>query len=175
MIMSIEKEWFESGDWNNDLRLKVHPSVDVKQFCEQYFKRPDLWKAAFEYLKNDLANAHTGKYSLKGDEAVAIVSEYQTKQPEDAKWESHRKFIDLQYVINGEEKMGLLPLQVAKLASDYDADKDVILFGEQDGEYYVANPDAFFLFFPDDVHRPCIRIGDSKPVKKLVIKIAFAK
>lgn len=67
--------------------------------------------------------------------------------PEDAKWESHRKFIDLQYVINGEGKMGLLPLQVAKLASDYDADKDVILFGEQDGEYCVANPDAFFLFF----------------------------
>jgi len=175
MIMSTEKEWFENGEWNKDLRLKVHPSVDVKQFYEQYRKRPDLWTATFKYLKNDLMTVEAGKYPLKGDEAVAIVSEYQTKELEDAKWESHRKFIDLQYVIDGEEKMGLLPLQVAKLASDYQEDKDVILFGDQDGEYYVANPDIFFLFFPDDVHRPCIRIGESKPVKKLVIKIACAE
>ena len=175
MMMSTDKEWFDNGDWNEGLRLKVHPSVDVSQFYEQYRKRPDLWKAAFEYLKNDLNPVAPAKYPLKGDEAVAIVSEYQTKKIEDAKWESHRKFIDLQYIISGEEKMGVLPLKKAKFASDYQEDKDVILFGEQDGEYYVANPDIFFLFFPDDVHRPCIRTGDSEPVKKLVIKIAFAE
>lgn len=175
MIMSVEKDWFEDGEWDRGLRLKVHPSVNIRQFYEQYHKRPDLWKAAFKYLENDLMLIETGKYQLNGDEVVAIVSEYRTRKAEDAKWESHRKFIDLQYLIDGEEKMGLLPLETAKLASGYQEDKDVILFGEQDGEYYVANPDIFFLFFPGDVHRPCIRIGESKPVRKLVIKIAFAE
>ena len=175
MIMRTDKEWFDNGDWNEGLRLNVHPSVDVSQFYNQYHKCPDLWKAAFEYLKNDFMTVAAGKYPLKGDEVVAIVSEYQTKKIEDAKWESHRKFIDLQYIISGEEKMGVLPLKKAKFTSDYQEDKDVILFGEQNGEYYVANPDIFFLFFPDDVHRPCICTGDSKPVKKLVIKIAFSE
>jgi len=175
MIMSTEKEWFENGEWNRGLRVKVHPSVDVSQFYKQYHKRPDLWKAAFDYLKNDLITVGAGKYPLKGDGAVAIVSDYQTKRTEDAKWESHRKFIDLQYVISGEEKIGLLSLQKAQYSTGYQDEKDVILFDEQDGDYYVANPDVCFLFFPEDVHRPCIRIGDSKPVKKLVIKIAFAE
>ncbi|MGV8095497.1 MAG: YhcH/YjgK/YiaL family protein [Mangrovibacterium sp.] len=173
--MSIEKEWFENGDWNEGLQLKVHPSVDVSQFYKQYHKRPDLWNAAFEYLKKDLTTVKVGKYALKGDETVAVISEYQTKKIEEAKWESHRKFIDLQYIISGEEKMGVLPLKKAILSSDYQEDKDVIFFGEQDGEYYVANPDIFFLFFPDDVHRPCIHTGDSRPVKKLVVKITFAE
>lgn len=173
--MSMEKEWFGKEEWKEGLRLNVHPSVDVSQFYRQYHKRPDLWKAAFNYLKNDLAATEAGKYPLKGDEVVAIVSDYQTKMQDDAKWESHRKFIDLQYVIDGEEKMGLLSLKKSKLAGEYQEDHDVILFGEQEGEYYVANPAVFFLFFPDDVHRPCIRIGESKPVKKLVIKIAFAE
>jgi YhcH/YjgK/YiaL family protein len=173
--MSTEKEWFENGDWNKSLRLKVHPSVDVNQFYKQYHKHPDLWKAAFSYLKNDLIDAEIGRHQLVGDEAVAIISEYKTKKIEDAKWESHRKFIDLQYIISGEEKMGVLPLAVTKLADDYDETKDLIFYGDQDGEYYLANPDVFFLFFPSDVHRPSIRIGESKPVKKLVIKIAFVE
>lgn len=174
-IMSIEKEWFDNGDWSNGLRLNVHPSVDVSQFYRQYHKRPDLWGAAFEYLKKDLIAVEIGKYPLKEDEVIAIISEYKTKRPEDTKWEAHRKFIDLQYLISGEEKIGLLPLKTAKFDTGYQENNDVILFGEQDGEYYDANPDIFFLFFPDDVHRPCIQTGEPKLVKKLVIKIAVAE
>lgn len=173
--MITEKEWFDNGDWNKGLRLKVHPSVDVSQFYKQYHKRPDLWEAAFEFLKKDLMTTAEGKYALKGEEAVAIISDYQTKKPEDAKWEAHRKFIDVQYVITGEEKIGLLSLESAKSAMEYQEEKDVIFFCDQDGEYYVANPDVFFLFFPNDVHRPSISTEDSKPVKKLVVKIAFAE
>ncbi len=155
--------------------MKVHPSVDVSEFYRQYHKQPDLWKAAFDYLNKDLIAAEAGKYPVKGNEVVAMISGYQTKNIEDARWESHRKFIDLQYLIKGEEKMGLLPLEKAKAASEYREDQDVILFGDQEGEYYMANQEVFFLFFPGDVHRPCIRTGESMPVKKLVIKIAFAE
>ena len=176
MIMSMEKEWFDHGDWNEGLQINIHPSVDVSEFYRQYHKRPDLWKAAFGYLKQDLTLAGTGKCILKENEAIAIVSAYETKRMEDAKWEAHRKFIDLQYVVNGEEKIGVLPLNKAKCDAGYQEDNDVIFFGEQDGAYYDANPDVFFLFFPGDVHRPCIQTGGgSKPVKKLVVKIAVAE
>ena len=67
----MEKEWFDHGDWNEGLQINIHPSVDVSEFYRQYHKRPDLWKAAFEYLKKDLTSAETGKCVLKENEAIA--------------------------------------------------------------------------------------------------------
>jgi YhcH/YjgK/YiaL family protein len=171
--MTTEKKWFDKGEWNEGV-VDVHPSVDVATFYNQYQKHPDWWKAAFGYLKNELSGVEPGKYPLIEDKVVAIVAEYGTKKIDDALWESHRKFTDLQYVIKGEEKIGLLPLKSARFASPYQDEKDVILYGEQDGAYYTANSEVCFLFFPEDVHRPCIsRTGNPEPVKKLVIKIAF--
>ncbi|MGE4587082.1 MAG: YhcH/YjgK/YiaL family protein [Mangrovibacterium sp.] len=174
--MNKEKEWFENGNWNRGLPVRIHSSVNLQEFYVQYHKRQDLWDAAFDFLKGgDLKDKPVGKYPLKGNEAVAIVSEYLTKPPEEAKWEAHRKFIDLQYLIRGEENMGVLSLKEARNALPYQEEKDLLFYGEQDGgAYFKANPKVCFLFFPADVHRPGMRIGEPEPVKKLVIKIAVA-
>ena len=173
--MTTAKEWFKNENWNGGILPKVHPSVNVELFFRQYHKRPDLWKAAFEFLKQDLITTPAGKYPVLGDEVVANVQEYDTKKLEDAKWEAHKKFTDLQYIITGEEKMGVFPVDQAVSPMPYDEAKDVMFFGDNEGSYFVANPDVYFLFFPADVHRPCIRIDNSMPVKKLVIKIAYAE
>jgi len=173
--MSTEKEWFNNERWGEGIRQKVHSSVNIGLFYQQYHKRPDLWKAAFQFLKGDLVTTATGKYILAGDEVIATISEYQTRKLEEVRWESHKKFVDLQYLITGEEKMGILPLEKAVAPMIYDETKDVMFFGDHEGQYFVANPDNFFLFFPSDVHRPSIQIDGSKPVKKLVIKIIFVE
>lgn len=173
--MTKEKMWFHEAGWLNDVPVKAHGGTDVNSFYAQYHARPDLWNAVFEFLKKDLKSLETGKYPIAGDDAFAMVMEYQTKSTKDAKWEAHRKYIDLQYMIEGEEWMGVLPLDHAKAPLEYDEGKDLIFFGDNEGEFFQANPIFFFLFFPTDVHRPSILIEESKPVKKLVIKIAVAK
>ncbi|MCW0483227.1 YhcH/YjgK/YiaL family protein [Gaoshiqia sediminis] len=172
--MSNEKEWFNQGEWAEGISVKAHESVDVKEFHKQYQARPDVWKSVFQFLKQDLSALEVGKYPLAGDLAFAMVSEYQTKLPENAKWEAHKKYIDLQYVISGEEKMGVLPLEKVANPEEYNETKDLIFYGENEGDYFTATPEAFFLFFPTDVHRPSILVGESKPVKKVVVKIAVS-
>ncbi|HKJ43497.1 MAG TPA: YhcH/YjgK/YiaL family protein [Sunxiuqinia sp.] len=172
--MTQEKTWFHEAAWSEGIQVGAHGGTDINNFYNQYHKRPDLWKAVFEFLKQDLKNLESGKYPIVSDEAFAMVMEYQTKQPEDAKWEAHRKYIDLQYIIEGEEKMGVLPLEHAKNALEYDEERDLIFFGENDGEFFHASPQVYFLFFPSDVHRPSVLVEEPASVKKLVIKIAVA-
>lgn len=172
--MNKEKIWFHKADWLDEVSIQAHGGTDVTSFYTQYHARPDLWKAVFKFLEQDLKSLEIGKYPIVGDEAFAMVMEYQTKKPEDAKWEAHRKYIDLQYIIEGEERMGILPLKLAKNPLEYDEEKDLIFFGENDGEFFQASPQVFFLFFPTDVHRPSILIEEPEKVKKVVIKIAVA-
>jgi YhcH/YjgK/YiaL family protein len=172
--MSKEQSWFHGASWLCGATVKAHASTDIGRFYKEYHAQPELWQAVFKFLCKDMATLEAGKYPLFGDKAFAMVSEYQTKKLIDSKWEAHRKYIDLQYVIEGEEKMGLLPLEKAAAPQGYDDTKDLIFFGNNEGEYFQANQKVFFLFFPSDVHRPGIQIEGTVPVKKLVIKIAVA-
>ncbi|MDR1115411.1 MAG: YhcH/YjgK/YiaL family protein [Tannerella sp.] len=169
-----ETEWFNSGEWKNGIHQNLANKPDVKLFYEQYNKRPDLWKAAFKYLKQDLTAVKAGSYDL-GDGMRANITEYYTKLPEKAKWEVHRNCIDIQYVISGKEKTGYKLLKDCILAGDYNPKKDVQLFEEQEGNYDVGNQDNIFIFFPKDAHRPSLQISEAEYVKKLVIKIPVAE
>ncbi|WP_159517621.1 YhcH/YjgK/YiaL family protein [Sunxiuqinia indica] len=173
--MKEMQEWFHSKQWGELVDIQAHASINLIEFYEQYHAHPDWWQKVFDFLKQDLKSLEVGKYPLVGDRVFAMVSEYETKSPQDAKWEAHRKYIDLQYVVAGQEVIGVLPLGKTIDPKDYNEQKDLIFFGEQDGEFFTATPDCFFLFFPDDVHRPCMMIEQSEPVKKLVIKIAVAE
>ena len=166
-------EWFKEEAWSEGINIKAKSGINISEFYSQYHNRPDLWKLAFGFLKEDLASKPVGTFVIKENELKAIISEYDTKIPGDAKWESHRKFIDLQYVINGKEKMGLLPLDKAILHEEYQPENDLIFFGEQEGDYSIATPEVYYLFFPQDVHRPGLQVNGSEKVKKLVIKIAY--
>ncbi|PTN07376.1 YhcH/YjgK/YiaL family protein [Mangrovibacterium marinum] len=173
--MCTIQEWFDSKVWADGLGLSLDPSVDVDEFYKQYHASPERWKAVFAFMKKDLSSLEVGKYPIIEGELTAIVSEYNTKEPEDARWEAHRRFIDLQYLISGEEQMGVMPLADAKNAGAYNAEKDLIFYGDNDGPLYRATSANYFLFFPGDLHRPGVKSGEAAPVKKLVLKIAVAE
>jgi YhcH/YjgK/YiaL family protein len=127
--------------------------------------------AAFNYLKNtDLATVAVGKYEILGTDVFAIVSEYQTKNEADAKWEAHEKYADVQYIISGVEKMGYAPIASMKEKEAYNPEKDIV-FLEGKGDYITATAGTFIVFFPHDAHQPCVSAGDSSMVKKVVVKV----
>lgn len=128
---------------------------------------------AFDYLKNtDLAALNTGRYFLKSDSLIVIVDEYNTKNPEETKYEAHKKYIDIQYLIKGEEKIGVSKLQKdSKVVISYDETKDIAFYDMAEENYRTANSSVFFIFFPEDAHRPCVKTDENSPVKKIVFKI----
>ena len=126
---------------------------------------------SFEYIKiTDLNNLPPGKYPIDGENIFALVSEYQTKPESEGKLEAHRKYIDVQYVISGEELMGYAPLGTQHILEPYKEENDIVFF-KGDKSFTKVPAGMFAIFFPEDVHLPGIKTEESVKVKKLVIKV----
>jgi len=128
-------------------------------------------KQGFEWLeKNDLKSLSDGKYFIDGEKFYANIQTYETKT--EAKYEAHRKYIDIQYMIQGKELIGVTDINNCKTCIEYDEEKDLEFFDTTvDEEYFSLNEGEFLLFFPQDTHKPSITYKEKRNVKKVVVKV----
>ena len=126
--------------------------------------------AGFNFINtSNLLAIEVGTYEIDGKAIFAIVQEYDTKDEKDCFLEGHTKYIDIQYMVQGTEMMGITTKGNQKIQS-FDVDKDYTFY-EGETSYIKVGAGMFTLFFPDDLHRPCIRVGDVTKVKKVVVKV----
>jgi len=164
----------EGRSWIDGTDLKASPSINAVTFYQQYHATKAVWEKVFAYIKaTDLNTLKPGKYLIDGDNAYASITEGPSKKEDQAAWESHKNYIDFQYVISGKEKIGVIDVDKATVTNPYDATKDAANY-TADGKYYIAEPGTFYLFFPQDAHRPNIKVDGFDVVKKMVIKIKMA-
>ena len=147
--------------------------IDKFKNINLYSELSDRISKAINFLQEtDFSNFEPGRTEIDNDNIFALLSEYQTKNPDDCRLEAHRKYIDIQYIVSGSELIGYAPLNDQTITEEYDEEKDVIFF---EGETSLVKLDAgmFAVFFPDDLHKPCIQTTEgSETVQKIVIKIA---
>lgn len=125
---------------------------------------------AISYVLNtDLLSLELGRYELS--EGV-IVNRQQYYGKTDPFAESHRDFIDLQIVLKGKEKMGYADLSnlTVRVMEDYNPDIDLAKYYVDDECYYEMSEDSFALIFPEDIHRPGMKVDDNN-IEKVVVKI----
>lgn len=164
--------WYEKKEWLQGWNVSPDASVNKRNFAIYYHKNPRHWEQAFHFLKSaNLQELPLGKQELEGEHLYVSVAEYFGKQKPDALYESHKKYIDIQYIIKGEEIMGLTTLDKVTVRTPYNEEKDIAFYDFDGGDYLKATPEKFFLFFPEDVHRPSITTGDSVLVRKIVVKV----
>jgi biofilm protein TabA len=164
-------KWFNQESITKGLKPQVFADVNQDEFKKQYTANKASWDKAFEFMKTqDLENLAPGKYPIDGEEVFASITEIVDKPFDQTKWESHQKYIDLQYVIIGQEQMGRASIVGAKVINPYNPAKDVANYEIENAKIHLATAKEFFLFFPSDAHRPNIKVNEEK-VKKLVIKI----
>lgn len=126
---------------------------------------------AIKYMEeNDLSRFETGRYTIEGDEIYFMVNQYDTKQLADCKPEAHRRYIDIQYVLEGSELMGYLPLEGQTPSVEYNPAKDVEFYALKT-DLFEVRAGMFAIFFAQDIHQPCVLNGQSKPIKKVVVKV----
>lgn len=131
----------------------------------------ESFKKAFEYIKEvDFEKMECGIYNIDEDKIFMSVDEYITKNYEDCLWEVHKKYIDIQYIILGGEKIGYTNINNISVVKKYDEKKD-ILFGEGRGSFFHLYEGEFAIFTPEDAHMPSLKINNNEYVKKVVIKI----
>ena len=144
---------------------------DLLSLSDRYRSLGPRFVRAFEFAKTtDFASMPDGTYPYGGDDVRALVQRYTTKLAHEGRWEAHRTHIDLQFVLSGEEHIGVAP--IGRLAAEpYDTDKDIMwLTGE--GDRVTLRPGDFVLLWPEDGHMPAMAIDTPMPVLKVVIKIA---
>jgi YhcH/YjgK/YiaL family protein len=147
-------------------------SINIEAYYRYYAANPERWEIAYKFMKEtDLKNIDKGKYELDGNNLYASVSEYTTKNEEDARFEAHHVYADIQYIITGEEQMGIVPLDKTEVVTPYDSEKDVCFLKSPVNNYHLATPATYFIFFPEDAHRPGVKVGNNAPVKKVVLKV----
>ena len=125
----------------------------------------------FKYLlETDFSKMEPGKYEVDGNNIYAVVQQYETKPAAEGKWEAHRKYIDIQYIADGEELIGYSYIKNLKALGTYDEDKDC-LFLEGSGSMLHCKSGMFLLLAPDDAHMPCVAFGAPAKVRKVVMKV----
>jgi YhcH/YjgK/YiaL family protein len=168
--------WFEKKDWLGGWNVSPDNSINKRTFAILYHNNQKHWDQAFHFLKSaNLKDLPLGKQELEGQHVFVTVQEYFGKAKPDALYESHKKYIDIQYVIEGEEIIGLTTPDKVTVNEPYNEEKDIAFYDFDGGDYLKATPEKFFLFFPEDVHRPSIIAGDSIQIKKIVVKILIDK
>ncbi len=136
-----------------------------------YFPLSERIENALRYCsETNFANMEPGKYEVEGENIYALVSEYNTKPSTSGKWEAHKKYIDIQIMISGKEKMGFTESQKVIVINEYDSEKDCTIY-KGEGNFLIADEKHFAIFFPTDIHMPGMAINIPKAVKKVVVKV----
>lgn len=131
---------------------------------------PDIKKSLDYLYSTDFSEVENGKYEIDGDNIFVIVNEYKTKDLSQGKPESHKKYIDVQYVYLGKEFIGYAPLSNQKIVEPYNEGND-ITFYDCEQSLCLIEKQMFAIFFPTDIHMPGIRVTNPEVVKKVVIKV----
>jgi YhcH/YjgK/YiaL family protein len=139
--------------------------------ANRYASLHPLFPRAFEFIRNtDLFTPAPGRYPIVGDDLFAIVESVAGRSREKAKLECHRKYIDIQLVLDGLEEMGWKPLtDCLNPVSGYSAEKDIQFFTDAPASWIATPPDHFCIFFPEDAHAPLVANGN---IRKVIFKIA---
>ena len=116
-----------------------------------------------------------GRYALDGDKLFAIVQSYETKDRGAGRMEAHRKYADLQYIVDGEERIYVDFADELETEEDRTPKEDIIFYKKRKNYgYHILNKGKFGYYAPQDAHMPCIKNEENGPVKKIVFKIAMA-
>lgn len=134
---------------------------------------PQISQVVLDFVLNISENQPVGRVYLTYDKTVwANVDEYITKPLEDCKFEAHKKYIDIQFLLSGEEKIETAFTDELKITEPYDENRDVMFLADTDYKAVLPLKKGYFaLFSPTDAHKPQIAFSEPEKVKKIVVKI----
>ena len=139
--------------------------------AERYVKLNAGFAAGFKFLRQaGVERLAAGRHEIDGDRVYALVVKGKGRPRDEVKMETHRKYIDIQFIIGGTDEMGWKDAALCgKPSTPYDAAKEIEFFASKPDSWVTVGPGAFALFFPEDGHAPMAGVGD---IHKGVGKVA---
>ena len=129
---------------------------------------------AFAWLRAaNLAALEPGRHDIAGEDIYALLQHRPLKASDEAVWEAHRKYADIQLVIEGRERLGYALLDGAPDGL-YEEAKDFLTLPDLAGQCLGLGPGEFAVFLPHDAHRPLLLpegAAQGAMVRKAVVKV----
>ena len=132
--------------------------------------------SALAWLRESAGSAPIGRNEIDGDDVFVNINAYDTHPFDPDKFELHRTYVDIQFMIDGEEEIWVGGPDAMKGVVPYNAGKDVAWYRQaaRDGLHRVVmKPGSFLLLWPDvEAHQPGVVLGATPaPVRKAIAKI----
>jgi biofilm protein TabA len=147
--------------------------LDRLENAEMYFGLHPGFGKAFQFLRRaDLGKLPVARHPIDSDRVYALTQEGNGKDEREAALEAHKNYIDIQFLIDGDERIGWKAHEdCAVISRSYDEGKDIEFFSDVPLTYVTLKPGMFAIFFPGDAHAPMISKGH---VHKCVVKVRLA-
>lgn len=132
-------------------------------------------RRALEYARtHDLMQLAPGRNEIDGDDLFVNVACYETRAFEDCRFEAHKKYIDVQLMVEGVERID--SQFVGELASEpFDEAADNAFLNGEAAASVTLSAGTFAAYFPNDGHKPGIAVGESASVRKCIFKVAVTQ
>ncbi len=147
-------------------------------FCENYKNYPMInqaaWNLIFRFISEMTPMMENGRYTLQEDLLYANIQRYTPKSKEFGRLEFHKRYIDIQLLLEGEEMIYCRPLNEKLIEEPYKDEKDIAFmkYDETLAVPFKLFPGNFLMIMPEEPHMPGIACeGERKPVIKVVFKI----
>jgi biofilm protein TabA len=129
------------------------------------------FESAFRWLTEARpAELPTGKRTIDGERLYVLINPDPGRGREGAKLEAHRRYIDIQLTLAGEEEIGWSPLaDCGSPEAEYSAERDIAFYLARPQTWLATPPGTFAVFYPEDAHAPLAGTG---PLLKAVMKVA---
>lgn len=153
----------DNKGWNCNLMEKSMDNLEQVK---------SISKDAYDFMiRLQTGDIDDGRYELQNG-VYANVETYISEPREERRFENHRKYIDVQIIIEGEEFIELFPVNEFSEDSLYDDEKDISFFSNNEvGNKIKLSKGDSLVIFPGQAHMPCVQTDVSAKVKKAVIKI----
>ena len=127
---------------------------------------------ALDYIQNlDKSTLTPGKHEVN-DEFFYNYMEYEAKEPTDSIYEAHKNYVDIQYIVEGQERVDVSFEAYMELDTPYDTEKDIMFFKNPTESFSrILGADEYIIVLPHELHKPGQKVGENGNVKKIVGKV----
>ena len=132
-------------------------------------------KTGLKYVRDtDFDSLENGRYDIAEGKIFAVIQDYDSKPEFEGKFEAHRKYVDIQFIIKGEERMGTGKVEDFEETTQYDEEKDVVFLTPNESaqiRFITVKEREFAIFYPADAHMPSIAVQEPNFVRKVIVKV----
>lgn len=146
----------------------IYDSIKNKK---NYEKESEIYQAlCFLEEMRDWKKMNPGT-EVQGSDIFANPVSFLSKPEEECVYEAHKKYIDLHYIVEGEEKIATADVEKLQVQVPYDEIKDIGFYEGHECGSYLLKPGDFMVCFPSDAHKVGMMGESQNTVKKVVVKI----